>query len=243
MRLSVIVPTYNEEECIENCLRSVEKQNFNKTEYEIIVSDSMSKDKTVELARKYTSNIVITAERGIALGRNKGAKIAKGDILIFLDADAILAQNFLSKCSDVFAKKDVVASTGIAIPIDGKLLQRMVYKATYFLVSLFSFFGIFLFPGICVAYRQKEFNELKGFREDFGIVEDIDLSRRASRIGKCCIMTEAKAYVSTRRLNKYLWSTVLFHIYSDIKYLFTGTAISFYPKTEETKTWHDIWKQ
>jgi GT2 family glycosyltransferase len=110
------------------------------------------------------------------------------------------------------------------------------------MVRLFDFFGLSLFPGICVAYRRAGFTEAGGFREDFGIVEDLDLSRRMSHLGICRVNKKACAFVSTRRLKNNLLSTVTFHIYSDIKYLLIGKTSKYYPKVEEMSSWKDLWK-
>ena len=93
-----------------------------------------------------------------------------------------------------------------------------------------------------VAYKREVFNKLGGFREDFGIVEDLDMSRRISSLGTCRINKNAHAFVSTRRLEKHLLSTVAFHIYSDIKYLLTGKTSKYYPKVEEMNSWKDLWQ-
>jgi cellulose synthase/poly-beta-1,6-N-acetylglucosamine synthase-like glycosyltransferase len=232
-----------EEQSIEPCLRSIVHQEYDHGEYEVIVSDAMSTDRTLEIARRYTHNIVTSARRGIAFGRNVGALSAQGEIFLFVDADATLAPDFLSQCDSVFDHQSVVAVSGIAYPADGKFFPRAVYHGTYLLVRFFSLLGIYLFPGICVAYRRSAFEAVQGFREDFGIVEDLDLSRRVSKIGKCRVVPAAHAYVSTRRLEKHGLSTVLFHIYSDILYLLTGTAARYYPKKEEVHSWRDLWIQ
>jgi glycosyltransferase involved in cell wall biosynthesis len=242
VEFSVIVPTYMEEECIENCLRSIEGQRYHRSEFEIIVSDARSTDRTVELAHRYTDNIIVEDRKGIAFGRNCGAKKAKGDILVFIDADAILDENFLIHCHKTFMDPTVAGMTGIANPSDGGALQKFVYHGTYWMVRLFYFFGLSLFPGICVAYKRDVFLSHGGFREDFGIVEDLDLSRRIAHTGTCLINTAAVAAVSTRRLENHLVSTVCFHIYCDLKYLITGHAPARYLKTEEVRSWHDLWR-
>ena len=242
MKFSIIVPTYQEEGYIEQCLQSVIQQDYKRSDYEIIVSDAHSTDRTVEIAHRYADHVLIYDQRGIALGRNAGAKSACGDILVFVDADATLAPDFLTQLATTFIHPSIVAATGIARPIDGKILARYVYYGTYFLVRFFAFFGVYLFPGICVAYRRTAFQAVHGFREDFGIVEDLDASRRIARSGVCKINKKALAFVSTRRLEKHLFSTVLFHIYSEILYLITGRSSKYYPKAEEMKSWKDLWK-
>jgi glycosyltransferase involved in cell wall biosynthesis len=243
MEFSIIVPTYLEEGYIEQCLRSIAQQEYKRSDYEIIVSDADSSDHTVEIARQYTDIIIVDDRKGIAYGRNRGAQKATGDILVFVDADAALAPDFLSHCHDAFANTEIIGMTGIANPNDGGILQRAVYRGTYSLVRLFHLLGISLFPGVCVAYRRKVFMEVGGFREDFGIVEDLDLSKRISRLGACVVNSKACAFVSTRRLEKHLFSTVCFHVYCDLKYLFTGKALAVYPKSEEMHSWRDLWKQ
>lgn len=136
----------------------------------------------------------------------------------------------------------VVAVTGKAIPADGTWFPRFVYRATYALVGFFNALGLPLFPGLCVAYRRQAFEQVGGFREDFGISEDLDLSRRIAKLGRCVYERRARAFVSTRRLERHAVSTVLFHIYHDLRYLFFGKTARQYPKSEELKSASDLWR-
>ena len=242
MKYSVIVPTYNEERYVLRCLQSIRDQRYDRSQYEIILADADSTDSTQLVAKNLCDKVVTTSRRGIAVGRNLGAANAIGDYLIFVDADAVLDQGFLLQLDTSFRDQSAVAVSGIAKPSDGKIFQRLVYQSTYVLVRVFNIFDLPLFPGICVAYRKNEFVKAHAFREDFGIVEDLDLSRRISKLGKCIVNPNAIAYVSTRRLERHALSTVLFHIYNDLKYLLTGKAAKEYPKHEELPSWRDIWK-
>ena len=243
VKYSVIVPTYNEEHYILKCLQAINDQRYDRAQFEIILADSDSTDNTQKVAKPLCDRIIATELRGIALGRNRGAAEASGECLLFVDADAVIEQDFLHQLDRCFRDRSVVAVTGVARPSDGRLLQRFVYVSTYGLVRAFKAIGLALFPGICVAYRREAFQKGNGFREDFGIVEDLDLSRRISKLGKCVVCPKAVAHVSTRRLQQHALSTVLFHVYNDLKYLFTGTAAGTYPKREELKSWLDLWRQ
>jgi glycosyltransferase involved in cell wall biosynthesis len=243
VKYSIIVPTYNEERYVLRCLQSIQDQQYDRAEFEIILSDANSTDNTQTVAKSHCDKIIATSRRGIAVGRNLGAANAVGTHLVFVDADAVLDQGFLRQLDMSFRDPSVVAVTGIAKPSDGKVFQRIVYHSTYVLVRMFKTFGVALFPGICVAYRTEEFGKAHGFREDFGVVEDLDLSRRMSKLGTCVVNPNAIAYVSTRRLEEHALSTVLFHIYNDLKYLFTGRAPKQYLKHEELHSWRDIWKK
>ena len=79
MTISIIIPTLNEARFLPKLLESIKKQTF--TDYEVIVADAGSKDKTLEIAKKYGARIV---KGGFpAEGRNAGARAAKGDFLFF----------------------------------------------------------------------------------------------------------------------------------------------------------------
>ena len=91
MILSIIIPTYNEEEYLPILLESIKKQSF--TDYEIIIADANSTDKTREIAKEYGCIVI---EGGLpAVGRNNGASIAQGEYLLFLDSDLELTDDYL----------------------------------------------------------------------------------------------------------------------------------------------------
>lgn len=264
MMFSLIIPTYNERRYIEPCLQSILRQSIPRPELEIIVADSQSSDGTAEIAARLADKVLTIPRKGIAHARNAGAQEAAGDILVFVDADVSLHPDFLAVIRSAFLRGDhnfsasphrpcslspshpitpsVVAVTGRAIPADGTWFPRFVYRATYALVGFFNAFGLPLFPGLCVAYRRRAFEEVGGFREDFGISEDLDLSRRISKLGRCVYERRARAFVSTRRLEHHALSTVLFHIYHDLRYLFFGKTARYYPKSEELTNATDLWR-
>jgi glycosyltransferase involved in cell wall biosynthesis len=91
--ISVIIPAFNEEKFLGNCLFSLKNQDFN--DFEIIVVDNNSRDKTSKIAKKFGVKLVSEKNQGAALARNRGAKEAKGEILAFTDADTILPKNWL----------------------------------------------------------------------------------------------------------------------------------------------------
>ena len=242
MLFSIIVPTYNEEKYIEQCLQSLQHKNVDRAEFEIIVSDGASSDSTHTLAAKLADRIVVNEKRGASVQRNYGAQQARGEIFVFIDADTHLDSNFLAALKEEFADKKVAAVSGIAYPADGKIPQRLVYRATYVLMQVLHTMNLSLFPAMCVAYRRQAFIDAGGFREDFTTLEDLDLSKRVSKSGDTKIATHAHAFSSTRRIHKHLVTTVAYHIFCDIRYLLTGKGPKRYPKVEELQSWRDLWK-
>ncbi len=94
MDVSVVVPTLNEEDNIGLCLESIASQETD-ADYEIIVCDGRSEDRTVEIAGKYTKKIIFSDVRSIGLQRNSGAQRALGRYILFVDADTILPKDYL----------------------------------------------------------------------------------------------------------------------------------------------------
>jgi len=202
--LSIIIPTLNEEKHLPLLLRSIKNQNFR--DYEIIVADAGSKDKTVEIAKKYDCNIIKGGSP--AQGKNNGAKAAKGDLLLFLDADVILPNDVFSNVLKEFKKRKLKIATFFLLP-SGKR------KAPKFLFTFFYNIPIFLLEKILphaavgILVDKKLFDKLGGFDEKITLAEDHDLARRAKRLdrlGKYGILKSAKLYVSDRRFKKEGWA-------------------------------------
>ncbi len=125
--LSIIIPTLNEEKYLPLLLESIKGQNF-KGEYEVIVADADSKDKTIEIAKNYGCKII---PGGLpAKGRNEGAKEAKGDLLLFLDADVILPGDFLEKSIKEFQERKLAAASFTLTP-RGKKIFKILFNIFY----------------------------------------------------------------------------------------------------------------
>ncbi len=87
--VSIVIPAHNEERYIEKTLSYIKKQSYSHTE--VIIVDDGSTDKTVEVSRKYANRVIeLKKRKGVSYARNAGAKIARGNLLVFLDADTIL---------------------------------------------------------------------------------------------------------------------------------------------------------
>src|SRR3989344_3168528 len=94
--LSIIIPTHNEENYLPKLLKCIKKQSYK--DYEIIIGDAFSTDRTIEIAKNCGCRIVKDAvpNGGPAMGRNNAAKKARGEMLLFLDADSGIDAGFIS---------------------------------------------------------------------------------------------------------------------------------------------------
>ncbi len=196
MTLSIIIPTLNEEENLPNLLESIKKQDF--SDYEIIVADAESKDRTREIAEEYGARVV---EGGLpAEGRNRGAASAQGKILLFLDADALLPPNFLKDSLEEFEKRNLGVAAAPLKPLSEKMMDKFLYKSVDFYFKLTEK----IWPhstGTCIFSRKWVHEKLGGFDEDVKLAEDHDYARRAQKITKCGYLSVAiDNYV--RRLEK-----------------------------------------
>ena len=198
MILSIIIPTYNEEEYLPVLLDSIKKQKFD--DYEIIIADAYSEDRTREIAEEYGCIIVDGGMPGV--GRNNGAKVAKGDYLLFLDSDLVLTDDYLRDVIYEFQMERL----GIAItqmkPLSEKSEDKLLHNlANYFMIGVEKIkpHGAGCY-GIIV---KKELHErCDGFDEDLNFGEDSDYISRLSKVERFKVLRKAKIGVSTRRLEE-----------------------------------------
>jgi len=195
--LSIIIPTLNEEKYLPLLLDSIKKQGF--SDYEIIVADAGSKDKTVEIAKKYNCRVI---KGGLpAEGRNNGAKVAKGDLLFFLDADAVLPNNFLRQSLKEFQTKKLDFAAFGLLPYKGTRLDNIAFNLFYNRY-IFALEKILPHASQGVLVKKPLFFELKGYDESIKLAEDHDLARRAKKKARYGILKTNKIFISDRRFKK-----------------------------------------
>lgn len=191
--LSVVIPTLNEEEYLPPALRSVKKQGLK--DLEIIIADAGSNDRTVEIAKSFGCKVVKGGMPG--KGRNEGAKAAKGDILLFLDADATLPSGLLKKFIKEFERKRLdVAGCSMRIPGKKRLYRLFERFYTLYFRSTARFYP---HATNCIFIRKWLHEEIGGFDESIMLGEDFEYIRRAAKEGKFGFLHKIWFYASPRR--------------------------------------------
>ncbi|MDD3190525.1 MAG: glycosyltransferase [Candidatus Pacebacteria bacterium] len=214
--LSIIIPTKNEEKYLPKLLDSIKIQSF--SDYEIIVADNKSQDRTQEVARSFGAEVV---QGGLpAEGRNRGAAVANGDIFLFLDADTEMPDiNFLKDAFREFDKKKLSMGVPVAIT-EGNYLDRLFFRWwNYFVAS--SQFAKPLAGGWCIFVKRDIHQKLGGFDEKIILGEDSDYAQRGCKLGRFRFMSSVKIRVSSRRLKKEGYLKVLLQDVGQGIYLLT----------------------
>ena len=177
MKISIIIPALNEEKYILQLLRDIKNQTLK--DFEVLVADADSSDKTVEIAKKNGAKVVKGGLPGV--GRNAGARIAHGDFLFFLDADIRLPKDFLKNAYSEIKKRNLFLATCGFKPISCLLIDKAIFDTTNVLIKL-SQYTRPLAPGACLFISKWLFEKVGGFDEKVKLAEDHDLIKRANRI-------------------------------------------------------------
>lgn len=181
--VSIVVITLNEEKRIGRLMEDLSKQTHK--EFEVIVVDSNSDDATREVVAAYESSLpALTVHkmetRGVSLGRNTGASLAKHERLLFLDADVQLDPTFLANAVSQLDNKQLEVA---GVYMGAKDLP-LVHKFGYGLFNLGLFTTQFVFPtavGACIFSTKRVHEQLNGFDEEIVLCEDCDYVKRASK--------------------------------------------------------------
>ncbi|MFC1685581.1 glycosyltransferase [Nanoarchaeota archaeon] len=198
-KLSIIIPALNEEKYLPILLDSIARQNY---PCEVIVADAQSDDNTKEVAKSYGVK-VISARRGLpAYGRNDGAEIAKGDILLFLDADVVLPDNFLKKNIKEFKRRKIDVASCYISPISNNPLDVLVMKGIVNAwLSVFQYVNPHAL-GFCIFSRKSAHEEINGFDETIKFLEDADYVKRAYKNNFKFRMLRTAVSASMRRFEQ-----------------------------------------
>jgi glycosyltransferase involved in cell wall biosynthesis len=211
--ISVIVPALNEEKYIMNVFDGLGRQTFR--DFETIVVDGNSSDGTRSVARKH-ARVVVERRKGIAVARNTGARIARGGILVFLDADTKPSRAALEAYIDAFRDGGVVAATGPILPLEKTSTRvRLGYEfVSVLFVKLSILFGRPSVVGSNFAVRKSVFDRVGGFNDKFVTYEDWDLSLKLRKEGRIVYSKDAVVYTSVRRIRA--WGISGFFIYHSL---------------------------
>ncbi|MCJ7791700.1 MAG: glycosyltransferase [Dehalococcoidia bacterium] len=246
--VSVVIPAYNEENYLPLCLESIGKQDY-AGEYEVIVVDNASTDNTAKIALDWGAEVVYESKRSPACARQKGAEVATGEIIAFIDADTQAPAYWLSTFVSRFVREPetVVISGPYAYCDAGKFTRITSYIGNFISIIIDQLFRKAFDKGGTIwgcnfAVRRSAFWEVGGFDTSIKFYgEEYELSLRLKRAGKGDIMPRLFVLTSARRLkrigvvNQYWnWTVDYFSV------LFWYTPIPERLENWPTKAWQTV---
>lgn len=225
--ISFIIPAYNEEALIGATIDALHAAGRASGEaYEIIVADDASTDRTTDVARERGATVVKVNKRQIAAVRNAGAAAARGDVLMFVDADTIVEPRTIELALDAIRRGAVGGGALVRFEDDASLATRMFTRC---LVEMF--FLMRTAAGCFLFCRRADFLEVGGFDERFFASEEVWISRALRKRGKF-VMIRHRVITSGRKIRQHGLAGVLWKM---LRVCLRG------PKGVQTRAGLELW--
>jgi peptidoglycan/xylan/chitin deacetylase (PgdA/CDA1 family)/GT2 family glycosyltransferase len=206
--ISVVIPAYNEENYLPLCLESIKKQDY-AAEYEVIVVDNASTDNTAKIARDWGAKVVYESKRSPACARQKGAEVATGELIAFIDADTQAPAYWLSTIVSRFVREpETVVISGPYAYYDAGRIAKLASYGNFISIITDQVFRKVLNKGSAIwgcnfAVRRSALLEVGGFDTSIRFYgEEYELSLRLKKAGKGGIIPRLFVLTSARRLKR-----------------------------------------
>ncbi len=213
--ISVVVPAINEEKLLPNMLGQFTPELVRTFDLEVIVSDGGSTDTTREIARRYAHKLVENTEgkkQTISVGRNMGASAARGELLIFLNADTRIAEpaRFFERISEEMRRPGVAGLTCRVevYPEEQRWIDLAFHSFYNWFFERMNDVGIGMGRGECHVVPKSLFEKVHGYAPKIAAGEDYDLFSRLRAEGEIRFLDDLVVYESPRRYRKYGYAFV-----------------------------------
>ncbi|MBL1211963.1 MAG: glycosyltransferase [Ignavibacteriae bacterium] len=218
MKYSIIIPTLNEEKLLPNLLAQLTDENLRDNfNFEIIVSDGGSSDNTVGIASNLADKVIThekSSKQNISEGRNAGAEIAEGDILIFLNGDIELENphKFFESIQTKFVDSKYLAMTCsvVVFPDERKFIDSIFLTFYNYYFHALNVIGLGMGRGECHIVRKNIFWNMNGYNVKLAAGEDYDLFKNIRQEGKILFDQKLFIFESPRRYRKRGHFKILF---------------------------------
>ena len=190
--ISIIIPAHNEERYLGKTLDALKRQNYGW--FEVIVVANGCTDRTAEIARGNCQRLIVLSQKSLGVARNLGARMARGDLLVFVDADTLLEPLALRVIASQFTGSHA-AGTLKGCPD----VENPKYKFIYFLKNFTHRTGLHRGSSGVIVCWKKHFIETGGFDEGLEVRENSELIHRLRQFGDYIYIDDAAATTSMRR--------------------------------------------
>lgn len=204
LKISVIIPAYNEEKLIARCLQSLEDQSYNKDNFEVIIVDNGSSDDTVKVAKSFGVKVYsFTDVRNPSAARRFGITKAKGNIVAFTDADSIVTRGWLKTIDKLLYNQQLVCIGGRVLPDkNDNGWIKTIFVMYDFSFELSNALGKPIMGGYNMAMKKDEYEQVGGLDVNLSSGDDFDLVARLKEkygLKKVRYIRELLVYTSIRK--------------------------------------------
>ncbi len=211
MKISFVIPAYNEENYLKDCLQSIFKETKDKDyDFEVIIVNNASTDNTKQIAKEFKKvKVIDEPRRGLVAARKAGYLISDGDLIANVDADTRLTPGWIDKVLREFSRKnDLVALSGPFIYYDlSDFMKIMVKLFYYYTFSLYLIANNVLKTGAMLqggnfVLRRSAFEKVGGYdvKHYTFYGEDADIAVKMFKVGRVKWTFRLPMYSSGRRL-------------------------------------------
>ena len=208
--MSVIIPALNEEKLLPGILEQFTPELREAHQLEIIVSDGGSTDRTLQIAREAADCVVENVpyrKQTISIGRNRGALVARGDVLVFLNADTRIADpdRFFRELA-IQAQPPGIAAVTCRVgvyPWEERGVDRAFHGFYNWFFAKMNRVGMAMGRGECHVMRREVFERVHGYAARIVAGEDYDMFRRLHALGRVAFRHDLQVYESPRRFRRY----------------------------------------
>jgi glycosyltransferase involved in cell wall biosynthesis len=207
MKISIIVPAFNEEKILARSLASIKRacSTFDQRQWlwELVVCDNNSTDRTAEISRAAGAQVIFEPINQISRARNSGALAASGDWFIFVDADSFPSPELFARVADEISSGRCIGG-GCLVKLDQRLPIANLLVMTWNFISRICRWA----AGSFVFCDAKVFRQLGGFSQELFASEEVEFSQRlkkAARVAgkKVVIIHDVALLTSARKMHLY----------------------------------------
>ena len=230
--VSVVVPAFNEENYISECLSSLFKQDLPRTDYEVIIVNNASTDKTEEIAKFFGAKVITEPKKGVVFALRRGIKETCGEIIVFTDADCRLPANCLSTILYTFNNEPEIKAVRLSLTL---------YDAGGLFLSVYNIIEnrINFLCGGGMAIKKSALVKVGGLDPGVNLAWDFFLTKKIRAVGKIKKISNLVVETSARRfytgklsqvayiinmITLTLFNKAIFFSFSDTRKKFTSVT-------------------
>lgn len=211
MKLSVVIPAYNEERLLAGTLARIRESMQglrDATAAELIVCDNNSTDRTAEIARAAGASVVFEPHNQISRARNRGASVARGEWLLFIDADSTPSPELFRDLERAIDSGEVLGGGSTILDDSSSFGYRFSIRCWNRISRLTRWAA-----GSFIYCERAAFEVLGGFSQELYASEELDFSRRLKRLARARgmrveILYRHPLHTSDRKVHLYGWKTI-----------------------------------